>query len=496
MKCRRCFGAVFTLALLVSLFSEASAQPEPTRTPEETIGVPEASRQKALSHGFGPVIVIERIEIDGNSSTADHLILRALPIRAGEALRAGSPRLAAARYKVLALGFFRDVELSFAKGSRRGYVVLVVTVVERGTVVLNRMFFGTSLVTPWWAGLDIGERNFLGSGYAVGAAAVFAGEGRADGARSQRALQLRVADATFLQSRVGWFATGSYVHASEPYRVSGDPSDGSATNFRAFDYRRVGALGGVSLRLNGLSQLKIAGRFERVDADLPDAPVRVMPDGQVRNVQLHLRPGASTVATASVAYDRDTRSDPVLTWAGDRLMLYGEFGASWIGSSYDYGIALGRYQRWWPLGTRKHVLSAHLAGGIVLGKAPRFDRLHVGDLNRMVSPRALGLVVAATPSLDLLGTSTDEVNYGEVGGIAEVQYAYRLFRSSRFVYGGDLFAGVGLWVLANTRNLKVRDESLYRALPVDLLVDAGLRLDTEIGIFELSLANGLGRLPI
>jgi hypothetical protein len=445
---------------------------------------------------FGPAIVIERIEIDGNTSTDEALIRSVLPIKEGQALRAGSPQLVSARFKVLALGFFRSVELSMAKGSKRGQVVLVITVVERGTLVLNRMFFGTSLVTPWWAGLDMGDRNFLGTGLSLGVAAVAAGKGRADGSRSQRALQVRASDSTFRESRAGWFGVATYVHASEPYRVTGLPSDGSAKNFDAFDYSRIGGLGGAVVRLSALSKLQVAGRVERVESHLPDAPVRELPSGGVEPVRLHLRPGVSRVVTAAVSVDRDTRADPVLTWSGDRLQLRAEFGAAWIGSSYDYGVALARYQKWWPLKSRAHVISAHVSGGIALGQTPRFDRLHVGDLNRMVAPRALGLVVAATPSLDLLGTSTDEVSYGEVGGLFEVQYAYRLFRSASLVYGGDLFVGLGLWALADVQNLKVRDESLYRSLPVDLLIDAGLRLDTEIGIFELSLANGLGRLPL
>ena len=32
-------------------------------------------------------------------------------------------------------------------------------------------------------------------------------------------------------------------------------------------------------------------------------------------------------------------------------------------------------------------------------------------------------------------------------------------------------------------------------MPIDLTADLGLRLDTYIGIFTLSIANGLGRIP-
>src|SRR5678816_538671 len=131
---------------------------------------------------FGPVIVIESIEVVGNTYTAERLIRRALGVKEGESLRAGDPRLRAARFKILALGYFREVDLRLRKGSSRGYVILSVRVVERGTVVLNRMFFGNTLITPWWAGLDLTERNFFGSGVAVGGGFVVAGKGNEDNA--------------------------------------------------------------------------------------------------------------------------------------------------------------------------------------------------------------------------------------------------------------------------------------------------------------------------
>ena len=41
----------------------------------------------------------------------------------------------------------------------------------------------------------------------------------------------------------------------------------------------------------------------------------------------------------------------------------------------------------------------------------------------------------------------------------------------------------------------MRDADLGSAMPIDLTADLGLRLDTYIGIFTLSIANGLGRIP-
>jgi outer membrane protein insertion porin family len=476
------------VAFWAVLAGEARAQPGGGLTIE-------AEGELSVSIGprdpFGPLIVIEAIEVVGNTYTAERLIRRALPVREGDSLRAGDPRLRSARFKVLALGYFREVDLRLRKGSARGRVILSVRVVERGTVVLNRMFFGNTLITPWWGGIDVTERNFFGSGVGVGGAFVLAGEGDAAGADAQKAFQLRLEDPSLFGGPIGAHASFHYADASEPFRIAGDSSDASADNFAAFDYKRVGGRAGATINVTALSRLTALARFETVRANLPEAPTRTLPGGQVVDVDLLLEDGESRVATGGLLFERDTRPDPILPYAGDHLLLLAEAGGGPIGSSYDYATVLARYERWWSLAPR-HVVSGHIVGGAVFGDAPLFDRLHVGDINRMVSPRALGLVVSTTTPFDLLGTGSDELTYGEIGGLIEAQYAYRLFRSRRTVYGGDLFVGAGLWTLHATRDLGYDAP----AVPVDLLLDAGIRLDTEIGIFELSLANALGRVPL
>jgi outer membrane protein assembly factor BamA len=490
---------VRTIAVLVALApTVVLAQDAADPVGVEDASVAADSRSRAAADAtFGPPIVIERIEIIGNTSTARRVIVRALPFAEGDAMRAGDPRLRAARIKILALGYFREVSpIRLSRGSSRGRVVVTIRVVERGTVILNRLWFGTSLQTPWWVGVDAGERNFYGTGMALGGALVFAGEGEAPGSRSQRAGEIRLGDPSILGTRIGASGSLHWVRASEPYRVAGAASDDRPEQFEAFDYSRIGGRLGGEVSLTPLSRLSFGARLERVDARLPAAPTRMLEDGTSERVELFLRPGVSRVVTASVGFDRDSRSDPVLPYDGDRVQLYGELGTGVIGSSYDYGLLAASYERWWTIRSVTHVVSIHLTGGVVLGDAPLFDRFHVGDLNRLVTPRALGLTVSTTPARDLFGTAADDIYYGEVGGVAELQYSYRLFRSRRFVYGGDLFAGAGVWALANAGALRVRDRPARKALPIDLLVDVGLRLDTEVGIFELTLANGLGRVPL
>jgi hypothetical protein len=466
----------WVVALALALISAASAAASPA-APASPAACPTARG----AVGFAPTVLIRRVDVRGNTITSGALIRRALAVAAGDCLAADDRRLRDARYKVLALGFFREVELRFEKADRRGEVVLVVEVVERGTLVLNRIFLGTSTVTPFWSGLDGGDRNLGGLGLGGSAAFVWAAAGEHVGARDQRAFALRLDDGAIGGGPFGWRASAHWVEASEPYRVAGPPASQAIEDLAAFDLRRVGGRGGLGWSVTPLTRLTLDLRFESVTADLPSAPP----------IELLLEDGHSRVATVAVGLERDTRPDPVLPYAGDHLALYAEVGVEPI-SSYGFASLLARYERWWRVAER-HVVSAHAAAGAVLGDAPRFDRLYVGDLDRMLSPRPLGLVVSSTAPFDVFDTGADALSYGELGGVAEAQWAFRLFRSRGRLYGGDLFVGAGLWSLAARRALEVEGAG---AIAVDLLVDAGLRLDSDVGIFELSLANALGRLPL
>jgi hypothetical protein len=445
---------------------------------------------------FGPAITLEDIRVVGNGATRRDLIVRALPFAVGDTLAAGDPRLRKARFKVLSLGFFRSVSLSMQRGSARGRVVLTIQVEERGTVVLNRLWFGSSTISPWWIGADLSERNVLGSGISVSGAFLYASHDQVPGSEDQWAGELRVGVPAVYGPRWAAFASLTTADGSEAYRVRGDVFDTSAASHRAFGYRRYAGRLGATHDLTSLSRLSFAARAELIDADLPFAPTRTYDDGQVSAVDLHLDRGKSRVVSGLVAYDRDTRPDPVLPHAGNRLTLSAEASGSVMGSSYDFVTVLARYERWWPLRVPGHAIGLHLGGGAVLGSAPLFDQLHIADVNRMLSPRALGLLVSVNAPIDVLGTDPDKPPLGELGGAATVEYAYRLFdgRSGR-VYGGDLFIGAGLWGLSGSASPRTRDRSVWNSLPIDVFVDAGLRIDTDIGVFELTVANALGRYP-
>nr|HEX4318452.1 BamA/TamA family outer membrane protein [Kofleriaceae bacterium] len=445
---------------------------------------------------YGPLISIDSIDITGNTATDTEIIRRALPIAVGDVLHSSDHRLRDARYKVLALGYFRDVTVAMHKAVARGHVLVEVHVVERGTTVLNRLWFGTTDVSPAWVGVDVAERNLLGLGVTVGGGLIYAAPGDIPGGREQWAGELRIADGSLRGTPWGINGSLTLVHGSEPFRTTGGFDDNAATNFEAFDYRRFGGRFGATYDISALSRISAGLRLEEIDADLPAAPTQSLPDGRVTGVDLGLLPGSSRVVTLSAGFDRDTRPDPTLPHSGDRITVAAELGTAAIGSSYDYVTLFGRYEHWWPLRHEHQTIGVRIAGGFVLGDAPRFDRIYVGDVDPMLTPRALGLVLSTAPPIDFLGTRADKPTYGDLGGTATVEYAVQLFRGKgrNRVYGADVFLGAGLWALAETSDLHERDAGVYGSLPVDLFFNGGIRLDTDVGVFELTIANALGRL--
>ncbi len=482
--------AVVALATRVAFADDPAPPPAPAPAPEPE---PEPEPPPVFDNDdedAGPLILVEQIDITGNTATQSELIRRALPIEPGDLVRAGDERLREARFKVLALGYFLDVQLAMHKGSARGRVVIEVKVVERGTFTLNRLWFGTNTLTPAWLGADVGDRNLFGLGITIGGGFIYAGHGDVDGSRNQLASELRVSDGSLFGTPLGAYGAITFVQGSDPYRVANN-GDGTA-DFNAFPYRRFGGRFGTTYDLTTLTRITTGIRLEQIQAEMPIAPTEVLAGGTVTNVDLHLREGQSFVTSAGVSIDRDTRPDPLLPHSGGRFTVAAELGAG----DYNFATLFGRYEHWWPLRNERHTIGIRLAGGIVIGDAPRFDRIHISDVDHMLTPRALGLVLSTAPPFDVLGTRADKPTYGDLGGTATVEYAARLFRGTGKdrVYGGDVFVAGGLWGLSETSALQIRDTSLWKSLPIDLYVDAGVRIDTEVGIFELTVSNALGRL--
>ena len=115
----------------------------------------------------GPSVFVERIDIAGNTTTADRVIRRQFKVVEGDALNPREIRASAERIRVL--GFFGQSDVAIREGSAPNKRVVEVTVTEKPTGSLS---FGANYNSANGVGLvaSFKESNFLGRGQAISAA--------------------------------------------------------------------------------------------------------------------------------------------------------------------------------------------------------------------------------------------------------------------------------------------------------------------------------------
>jgi outer membrane protein insertion porin family len=435
-------------------------------------------------------LTLEAIQVDGLEKTNCSLVTRVLGLRPGERITPDDSRLELARLRLLALGIFTRVDFQLRKGRSRGKVILVVRLEERHSLIIRHLFFGASRITPFWLGLGMQEGNFLGEGMRLNVSAV--GTARADimEGRAQYALESSLFAPKWLPFPLHLGAR--YADGTEFYRTYGEASDGNPENFLSLHYRRGGLWSETFFPMGPLF-MHVGISSELLHTLLPGERIRHLPDGTSRRIHFGLEDGFSFLGHLSGRLSWDSRNRDILPSEGTLVEVGGRIGSPVFFSSYSYSrgeLQLEHYRR---LG--RHIFSVHFFGGLMMGNPALFDKYYIGDLQDLVAPRALGLNLSVAPSPDFLGTGIVESRWGNAAFKLAFRYDYPLFSRSGFIYRGHLFFSAGVMGLATPSQLRFRETSLREALPVDLTLDFGLHLDTRMGIFRLSFANALSRMP-
>jgi outer membrane protein insertion porin family len=109
----------------------------------------------------GPRVFVERIDIEGNTTTLDRVIRRQFDTAEGDPFNPRAVRQAAERIR--ALRFFENVDVNAREGTRPDQVIIKTDVEETTT---GSVSVGASFSTDQGVGLLFGlsERNFLGRG--------------------------------------------------------------------------------------------------------------------------------------------------------------------------------------------------------------------------------------------------------------------------------------------------------------------------------------------
>lgn len=440
-----------------------------------------------------PIYKIEAIEVRGNQKTTSSLIRSTLLFSVGELLSVDDPKFELSRLRVLSLGYFSEVQLRLAKGAERGKVRVIVEVKERGTLIITDIFLGTSEATDIWGGFGAAERNFLGEGRSIEAAFVL-GQSDVDEGHLQGSGWLRISVPRLGGGPLELSLSGTFLNGNEFFRRSGPDSSADPVNFLSINYRRIGGTIGLGLNLWRFTRFFIDYRGEVVHSSLPRGAVRTHPNSITEPIEFGILDGSSRLSNIAISFDHDTRTDPVLPSAGTHLNVSAETSTRLLGSSYNYMTLKASVQHFVSM-KWGHVFSLQLFGGVVFGDAPFFEKFFIGDFNDLLPNRALGLNFSTLPSRNFFDTSIDSKWYEEIAVRTSVEYAIPWFRGGTWFYGGDFFINTGLIFLTSIHEIAVRDRSFPSAFPIDLTFDLGLRLDTQIGIFRLSVGNALGRIP-
>ena len=449
------------------------------------------------------VVRIERIDIVGREQVSRAQVERALRLEGlevgGELTIPDDERIVRVREQLRATGYFSLVNprVRAVPGSRHR-VVLIIELEERASISVTDVYGATSRFTPFHGGLEVVERNFLGRGIHLGGGFVWGTLPDTPRSRRQQAYRAFVEAPRLGSAPLGALGSAYFISAGEPYRVAGELDDPDPDLFRTFDYTRIGGVLGLTFPVAPQLNLGVDYRFEHIHASVPAEPTYFAPDGQVAPVDLDVLDGRHRLAAAHFSLAWDGRRTAAVIGKGGRVALDVQLSSIALGSEYDYVkvVVGGAYTFRLPW---KHWLTPSLTVGQVAGAAPRFEQFFVGDAAAWTPGREQGLRYSTRNAVDVFQTGIDKREFGVMFGTVDLEYVWPLFRRARTraVYSGDFFFSAGVFTLVGDES----ERHMWRRLdewvvPVGFNANLGIRIDTAIGVFDISVGNVLQRVPL
>tara|TARA_B100001750_G_scaffold211907_2_gene193422 strand:- start:1717 stop:3450 length:1734 start_codon:yes stop_codon:yes gene_type:complete len=457
----------------------------------------------------------EDVEVRGNERTRSSVIRHYVPYEEGDVVDPSSDQLEDIEWLLRGTGFFREVTISLKRGTRRGWVVVVVDVEERNTIVVTQLVAGISEglqrstdreadAVPY-LGFTLAETNLLGTGAQLSLSLL----------GSTRAQAVRVAYDNPLLLRRGWsFGAAAFFNSGRHYFGSAlfDPNvnclddegmprpscveERTARNIVIF-YRRAGAALSTGHGLGSNSRITLGYQIEGA-APRGDIPIASISYGdEVRPFVANFRDDLSWISMLRATIEYDKRNDPSMTTRGIHFRMGAELSTPALGSDYEFLRASTLFRAWAPLPWRDHALRFSLFLGTVFGEAPFFYQFQIADLTDLVPSQVLEMQLDRRGAPNILGTAIGEMRVEELAGRFDVQYELPIFRGRR-VRRLNLVFNVGILYLTDPDALRlgVAGYSGAAQIPVDLTFDLGLRFDSRIGVFQIGFSNLLGFLNL
>lgn len=425
-------------------------------------------------------LTIEAITVRGVRLGRQQAMARATGLTEGDVMDEAA--VAEARARLLETGLFQSVQPRLERGSARGRVAVVFDCVERPTTSIDAIHLGHARPTDLWGGLELSDLDPFGVGLSLGGGFVASADQQAARLALGRANAL--GDGTHLRLQV------LVLMGEEPFiGPRGQALDAASVSHIEVPYRRIGLEGQVRFDLSHLVSVSTGLRLEYVDATLPTRATQIEADGRERPFDFGITDGAGLLPVAWVGLEHDTRDDPAFPTRGRRASFSLGSGA------FDgpFGRFLAGFEQYWTLPFR-HVLRVDVKGGAVMGEAPFFERFFVGDLHTYIPERSLGLNFARRRGPALLDQGIGEQRYEDFAGRLGLEYRMPIGAGPRRAPDGfqvglggvELFIGGALLTLGSPGEIA---DPHGPTLPLDAVIDAGLRIESEIGVMGLSIGN-------
>jgi len=452
---------------------------------------------------------LERIVVRTDGTTRPGLVRRFVPLALGDVLDVDDPQIEAIRWRLLGTGWFREVRLSLERGSRRGWIKLVVELEERNTLVIQQLNAGVSegilrsadmsADAVWYAGAQLAETNFLGTGITLGGAFLLS--------EPQQAVRLRFSDPNFLASGYTFAASGFFNNARDFFGsenvviaragcTTPDPMD-CPDDFDARNavvlYRRYGGSVGTGHDIGAYARYTLDWQGEVVDAFSVPTAASESRNGSARAIDFSIQRGFSFVSALQLGFVYDRRDDPALPTRGVIVQVRGDFGTQLLGSDYDFLRLQASVLHYVPL-PWGHVLRFGAFAGVVLGRAPFFYKFYVSDLSDLIPSRALELNLDRRPPPDLFSTAIFFMRAEDFAARIDIEYSLPIYRGESGLYAINAYVSAGLYALFSQRDIKLGVPGFQGVsrIPVDATFDIGVRADTDVGVFQLGFSNVIG----
>lgn len=385
----------------------------------------------------GPKVFIQRIDVQGNTTTQDAVIRRQFNASEGDPL---NPRaLKAAEARIKALGFFKSVQVTTKPGSAPDEAIVDVNVVEQPTGTLS--LGGTYGVNQGFGvAINFSESNFLGTGDQVSASINTTG--------TNRNSTISFTNPALYGRNVALSFTGQYTTLQHSYAN--------------YDLTNIGLSPSITFPIGQLSRLELRYTIARKSLSNVDSTVSAIIAAERKS---------STSSAIGYTYSYNSNQDGLSPDTFYRFQ-FGQDLAGFGGSSrYVATTALVSAET--KVARQAVTLRATLEGGVM--------SMLNGQDNSVADRYFLnGKIIGFSPNgigpRDLTATGQDPLG-GNYYTAARIEAEFPLGLPQNYGLRGGVFFDMGsVWGLKNTYGVNVDDRFHLRST-----IGVSVFWDTAIG---------------